>query len=131
MGPQRFSLEKNTPVYYSMQFPTMISPNPTFRKIQTIVEEMRELMIVKSALMHNPGNIKVNNIKLHELVKSMRLEFYHGDLYSYGKEIRPTHEIPVGDPDFLFSPIQKEGLEFANNGSFIRGCIKISKYENL
>lgn len=130
MEPQRFSLKKNIPVYYSMQFPTMISPSPTFRKVQTIIEEMRELMIVKSALVHNQGNIKVNNIKLHDLVKSMKLEFYHGDLYSYGKEIRPTHEIPAADPDFLFSPIQKDGLEFADNGSFIRGCIKISKYEN-
>jgi len=130
MGPYRFSLEKNIPVYYSMQYPTMISSNPSVRKVQTIIEEMRELMMIKSALAHSFGNIKINNMRLHEIIQSMKLEFFHGELFRYGKEIRPTSEIPLSDKDFLYMPTKKNQLKFADNGSFIRGCIKISTYKD-
>lgn len=129
MGAVRYSLEKNVPVYYSMQTPMMISSSPTIRKGETIIQEMRELMMLKPVLSEHQGNIKINNIKLHDLVRFMKLEYYHGDQYSYGQDIRPTREIPLHDPDFLYMPqnIQKKLTEFADNGSFIRGCIKISK----
>lgn len=131
MIPCRFEPDKNIPIYYSMQVPTMISSNPSHRKLQTVIEEIRELMAVKYALAKSSGKIKLDNIELHQLVRSMKLEFFHSDLYSYGKEIRPTTEIIQNDPDFLYNPVKNSKLEFADNGSFIRGCIKISKHENL
>ncbi|MBU0456285.1 MAG: hypothetical protein KKA99_05895 [Gammaproteobacteria bacterium] len=129
MGPALFSFEKNVPVYYSMQSPTMLSPNPYVRQVQTIIEEMRELMMIKSSLSHDFGNIKINNMKVHELVSLMKLDFFHGELFSYGKDIRPTSEIPLSDKDFLYSPLQSDRLKFAESGSFIRGCVKIARGE--
>lgn len=132
MIPQRFKFSDNIPVYYSMQEPAISSSNPLNRKLQTIIEEMRELMAITSALSRSTRKIKLDNLKLHQLIQSMKLEFFHSDLYSYGKEIRPTTEIAQSDSDFLYTPSNPEGkLEFADNGSFIRGCIKISKSEIL
>lgn len=131
MNPCRFSLSKNQPVYYSMQTPMVISPNMNFRKINTIIEEMREFMMFKTTIVQDYGNIKINNARLHDLLKLMKLEFYHSDLYSYGREIRPASEIPLHDPDFLYSPINNPSLKFADNGSFIRGCIKISRHDEI
>jgi hypothetical protein len=131
MRPCQFSFEKNQPVYYSMQNPMMISSSPNARQLQTIIEEMRDLMILKTILSQNYGNIKIDGIKLHDLIHSMKLEFFHRDLYSYGKDIRPTHEIPEMDADFLYSPMAKAGLTFADNGSFIGGCVKITRDENI
>ena len=48
-------------------------------------------------------------------------------MYSYGKEIRPTTEMPKDDPEMLYMPIKKNNHEFADNGAYIRGCIRISK----
>lgn len=128
MAPAGFSLEKNEPVYYSMQTPMVITSNANFRKVRTIIEEMREIMLFRSTLVQDYGNIKINNIRFHDLIKQMKLEFFHGDLYSYGKETRPTSELPIHDKAFLHCPKPHEKLEFADNGSFIRGCIKISRY---
>ena len=130
MRPYQFSIEQNIPVYYSMQNPMMISSTPLQKQMPTIIEEMRNVMMLKSTMGHNYGNIKINNIRLHDLISSMKLEFFHRDNYSYGQDIRPTSEIPAQDKDFLFSPIKKEGLQFADNGSFIGGCIKITRHEN-
>lgn len=47
MHPCRFSIDKNTPVYYSMQVPMMTPSTPNFRKMNTIVEEMRQLETIK------------------------------------------------------------------------------------
>ncbi len=127
----RFSFEENIPVYYSMQVPTIIQANPSFRKAQTIIEDIRELIMLKPTIVRSYGNIKINGALLHNLVRLMKLEYYHADLYSYGKDIRPTNEIPLYDKDFLYCPFAaNKSLKFAENGSYIRGCIKISRHEN-
>lgn len=128
MGPHQFSFDENVPVYYSMQNPMMISSSPHVRKPLTVIEEMRGLMLIKNILAENFGKIKINNIKLHELVNFMKLEFFHADHFSYGNIIRPSTEIPSTDKDFIQNSTKDKNLSFADNGSFIRGCIRISKF---
>lgn len=130
MRPHQFSLVKNIPVYYSMQNPMMISSSPYARKPQTIIEEMRDLMLIKNILAENFGRIKINDIKLHELVNLMNLEFFHADHFSYGHIVNPSTELAELDTDFLNNPTKNNDLTFADNGSFIRGCIKVSKFKD-
>ena len=108
----------------------MISSTPVVRKLQTIVEEMRELMMVKAVLGQNYGNVKIDNHLLYDLVGSMQLDFFHEDRYAYGSSIRSTRELIQSDADFLFNPTNKEELSFATNGSFLRGCVRIKRSEN-
>lgn len=125
MQPTHFDPNTNAPVYYSMQSPIAIASTPNFRKMETVLEEMRELIVLKSFVLNSP---KLTHEKLNENLKTLNLKFYHSDLFTQGGNIRPTYEIPQDDPDFLFLPDQKYShYKFAENGSFVKGCIAITK----
>lgn len=130
MRPHSFSLSENKPVYYSMQIPMMLSSTPNFRNMSSMIEDMRELINVKNHVFgQNYGNLKIDNTRFNDLLDQIKLEYYHGEMYAYGKEIRPTHEMPATDPEFLYMPTSPGDRKFADNGAFVRGCIKISKKE--
>ncbi len=130
MAPYHFNYEQNIPVYYSMQCPTLLSSTPNLRKLDTIIQEMNSLNGIKDFLISKSadiGKMKLNNQYLVDMLRKMKFSYFHGDMYSYGVYIRPTKEIIDTDQDFLFSPIKNGNLSFAENGAFIKGCVKISK----
>lgn len=131
MCPYRFNLQEDKPVYYSMQQQSLLTSVPNLRKQDTIVQEMNSLNYIKDFVVSNLsdiGNIIMDEDYFSDLMREMRFNYYHADMYSYGQNIRPTKEIPESDPDFLFCPkdIGKK-LPFAENGAFIKGCVKISR----
>lgn len=130
MRPIRFNRSKDIPVYYSMQFPTMLSSTPNIRKPDTIIQEMSSLNNIKEFLLSRLteiGNIRLDNERLSDILQKMKLEYFHSDMYSYGKNIRPTKEIPDSDKDFLYSPNQEKNLPFSESGAFIKGCVRVSR----
>lgn len=131
MRPYRYSVEDNIPIYYSLQTPSMISSTPTSRKTSALVDEMRELIDVKNILGKSHGNVRLNGYQLEKLIKSIKLQFYHGDRYSHGRHIRPTSELIETDSDFTPQHFASYGLEPISEGSsFVRGCIRLSKEES-
>jgi len=130
MRPYNFSLQENIPVYYSMQHPMLLSSTPNLRKMDTNIQEIISLIGIKDFLISKlaaVGNIKLNYYYLADTLRKMKFDYFHSDMYSRGKNIRPTKEIPETDKDFLFSPTKNKELIFAKNGDFIKGCVKISK----
>lgn len=129
MRPYNFSLE-DKPVYYSMQTPMMLSSTPTFKNISSNIEAIRDLMHIKSYVFsQNYGNLKIDNTKFNELIKKIQFNYFHSHTFSYGKDIRPTTEIPNNDTDWLYNPKNRTDLKFSDNGLYVRGCVKISKNE--
>ena len=128
MRPYTLNIAENKPVYYSMQTPLLLSSTPNFRNMSSNIEDMRELMNIKNYIFDRDyGNLRIDNVRFNELINRIQLNYFHGEMYAYGKEIRPTTEMPGEDPEMLYMPLKKKKHEFADNGAYIRGCIKISK----
>jgi hypothetical protein len=128
MRPYSFSINEEKPVYYSMQTPMMLSSTPTFRNINSNIEAIRELIQIKSYVFcQNYGNLKIDNTKFNDWIKNIQFNYFHSHSFSYGKDIRPTTEIPLNDEDWFYKPYKKANLKFSDNGLYIRGCVKISK----
>ncbi len=128
MRPYSFSTQENKPVYYSMQTPMLLSSTPNFRSMSSNIEDMRELMNIKRYVFEQDyGNLKIDNRRFNDLINEIKFDYFHGEMYAYGNDIRPTKEIPRTDNEFLYMPKPKEKYKFADNGAYIRGCIRISK----
>ena len=131
MRPYTLNTNEDKPVYYSMQTPLLLSSTPNFRNMSSNIEDMRELMNIKDYIFDRDyGNLRIDNMLFGDLINRIELNYFHGAMYSYGKEIRPTTEMPKDDPEMLYMPIKKNNHEFADNGAYIRGCIRISKKDN-
>ena len=127
MRPYHFDIH-DKPVYYSMQTPLLLSSTPNFRNMSSNIEDIRELMSIKEYIFNQDyGNLKIDNIPLNTHIDRLQFNYFHGEMYAYGKEIRPTTEMPEGDHELLYMPQKKNQHMFADNGAYIRGCIKISK----
>lgn len=132
MRPYNFSLSEDKPIYYSMQSPMLLSSTPNFRSMSSNIEDMRELMIIKSYVFgQDYGNLKIDNVKFNDTISQIKFDYYHGDMFAYGSDIRPTKELPEADPELLYMPQSISKHKFADNGAYIRGCIKISKQKGI
>lgn len=128
MRPYTFSLTKEKPVYYSLQTPMLLSSLPNFRNMSSNIEDMRELINIKRFVFaQDYGNLKIDNTQLNNLLAQLEFKYFHGEMYAYGQDIRPTKELPEADPDFLYTPKHDQKAGFAENGAYIRGCVQISK----
>lgn len=128
MEPHNIHSSPYKPVYYSVQTPMLLASTPNFRNISSNIEDMRELMNIKRYVFDRDyGNLKVDHKFLNDELAKISFNYFHSEPYAYGKDIRPTKEMPLSDPDFLFTPEGVAATEFAENGSYIRGCVKISK----
>ena len=111
-----------------MQSPMLLSSTPNFRAISSNIEDMRELMqLMKYLVDIDYGNLIINNMPFNEHLKKISFNYYHADMYAYGREILSTKKIPDEDKGFLYQPKDSSQLKFADNGSYVRGCIKVSK----
>ena len=128
MRPYNFSLNEDKPIYYSMQSPMLLSSAPNFRTMSSNIEDIRELMNIKSYVFEQDyGNLKIDNATFNELISKINFSYYHSDTFAYGSDIRPTKEMPKTDEELLYMPQEIESRTFADNGGYIRGCVKISK----
>ena len=129
MRPSAILAGQEKPVYYSMQTPTMISSAPNFRSVSSNIEDMRELIeITQVVLTQKYHGLRINNLDINDILKDISFEYFHGEMYAYGKVIRPTQEMLEKDKELGFTPksVSAATNEFAGNGAFIRGCVRIS-----
>lgn len=133
MQPQYFSHTTSKPVYYSAQMPTLLETVPRGRKAATVMNNIRELSdLVKRFLTDNDWNwskLKIADVSFCELLNDLKFEYFHGEMFAYGRLIRPSTEMPNHDSALIYDPYTKGQRGFANNGTFLRGCVKISKQE--
>ncbi len=130
MQPQYFSNENSNPVYYSLQSPTLLESTPKSRNLISIVDNVRELKELTDHFLNEAfdEHLKIANISINSMIKKIQFEFFHEEAYAYGKDIRPSSEMPIKDPALLHLPTGKNGdKKFADTSPYLHGCVRISK----
>lgn len=131
MQPQYFVFGKSEPIYYSMQTPTLLESALKYKTATSNADDMRELseLISHFTAVDFGKHLKIDGLSINDIMDLARFEFFHGEMYAYGKIFRPTKEMPDKDQRLLYMPGNKSGYQFADNGAFVRGCIRISNAE--
>jgi len=128
MQPQHLKADLSSPVYYSLQTPTLLNSSRKMKTKNSNVDDIRDLkeMITLLQSISFENNLEIDGINIKQLINSTHFEFFHCPTCAYGSEIRPATEMPVSDADLLYSSTS-DNKRFADNGSFVRGCVRISK----
>lgn len=131
MQPQYFSFEKNQPVYYSLQSPTLLESVPKSRNLTSIVDNARELRELANHFLDGAfeEHLKIANVSINEMIGKLQFDFFHEESYAYGSDIRPSNEMPINDPDLMYMPGELKGRKFADTSAYLHGCVRISSKE--
>ncbi len=127
MRPIHFNKENNHPVYYSMQIPTHLETSPKSRDTASVKHDMDELIWLfdKFAYEINNNQIGSGNLEMKELLKYTKFDFFHTET-GEAHRILPTSRLIEEDKRFLHIPTGYATRSFAERGTFIRGCLRIS-----
>ena len=116
------------PVYYSLQFPTLIDFSPKSRKLASKIEDLREL---KHIMKVSIEEIKRDQLGLGESPVSLcrtlagsRFNFYHSEQDPFD-ELTHTSAIAERDQALMAEAKAYPGRVFCENSPFLRGCIRI------
>ena len=128
MQPQYLTTEQTDPVYYSLQSPSLLESVPKSRNLTSIVDNVRELMELSQHFLGEAfdEHLKIANISINQLISQLQFEFFHESTYAYGKDIRPTTEMPNNDPALLYLPCELADRKFADTSAYLHGCVRIS-----
>ena len=117
---------RGRPVYYSMQFPTTIEFSPKSRKISSTMGDLSELRhlirVFMDELAH--GKLEIEDTVFGELADKVRFEFFHNKP-DRSAEIHLSSELVKYDPTLLQCLVECENSDFADFGTFVRGCIQL------
>jgi hypothetical protein len=130
LAPKHFSLfETSEPVYYSLTFPTTLEFSPKSRKISSTIQDLSELRHVVQIFTEEVycNKLKVEDTIIGNVATNVEFEYFHSKPDRHG-EIKLTSDMVLGDNNLLKSYDEnKSRREFADSGSLIRGCVRISK----
>lgn len=127
MKPATFSAENNSPVYYSLQYPTAMEFSPKSSKRASTMDYLFKigLLLEKYLLELRSGDMKIEESFLYKTAKHVSFDLFHtatGNL----SNVHCSQNMPLEDDAFLnLSPACKN-KEFPVASSFVRGCIRIS-----
>ncbi len=128
MLPTYLSFDNKLPVYYSIQTPTLLNTTLKSKYVTSNMDDLRDLKDLVNDFVKESANIsiKINNVFIRDMLNKVHFNFYHIDRFAYGGIINPTSSLPESDKRFLYDGIEGNNNKFAANGTFIRGCVKIS-----
>lgn len=129
MHPMHFSLfDFCNPVYYSLSLPTTLEFSPKSRKISSTLHDLSELKHILNIFLDEVrcGRLKIEETVIGKLATHLEFDFFHNKYDRHG-EIRPTREMLVGDATLTKSLNKRE---FAESGTFVRGCVRLSHKNN-
>jgi hypothetical protein len=126
MHPMHFT--SNQPVYYSLQFPTTLEFSPRSRKLSNTLHDLRELKHIFDVFLEEvvKDKLKVERGILGKIARNVNFDFFHSEVDRYN-EISLTNEIIDEDVNLVRSLTSNAHKEFAGSGSFMRGCVRISR----
>ncbi len=125
IGPAYWSKQNPSPIYYSLQYPTTYEFSPKSRKMASTLYNLSELKCLLDIFIHalNSNQLNVEDTVLKQLGKTLHFDYFHNKP-DQQKEVKLTSLLPEKDTSLLQSP--QPGREFAESGTFFRGCIQIS-----
>ncbi len=125
-----YNFEQNKhPIYYSLQNPSTLVFSPKSREISSTLTEMRELEhimnIFLTELARDDGMCSAGSI-MNKIAKQIKLHYFHNKLDSHNI-VKSSSEIAISDSRFAYMISQQNSnASFACDGTFVRGCIKIT-----
>jgi len=128
MHPVHFSIfDLSNPVYYSLSLPTTLAFSPKSRKISSTLHDLSELKHILTVFFDEVrcSRLKIEDTVIGKLATHTNFDFFHNKYDRHG-EIRSTREMVEGDLALLHSLNQHDKKEFAESGTFVRGCVRIS-----
>lgn len=128
MQPLSFSIDRKNsrPVYYSLEFPTMINMPSKARVLASKITDLVQIQHVLNKFSEEVlfGALHFEQAGLANLVRDVKYSFYHTDTSRY-MNILSSNKIPLEDSNFIINQNDDYKL-FPENSPFLRGCIKIS-----
>jgi hypothetical protein len=126
IGPSIFNLENsNSPIYYSLSYPTLLEGTPTIRHAPSIISELQE---TKTLMLLLESVLKTENlVSFYDSIKNLKFQYFHDGKDRFG-ELLNSSEIEKHDP-LIHKLLTTEfaGKDFPTHGPFFRGCIQIAK----
>lgn len=125
-------IQKNTPVYYSLETPTTTTFSPRSNRLSSKMVDMRELKYIIENLLTElaKNSLKVEETPLLQLAETIQYKFYHSDNDKHG-EILNIIELEGSNRIFKTNHLDNSSqYEFPESAPFFRGCISISNTEN-
>ena len=112
----------NTPVYYSLYFPTLLEGTPNKQLASTIMSDLREIKRIYDTI---KNHIKNSQEKHGLAINQAEFEFFHieKDIYN---EFKQSTLIPEEDLAFLEDKKKFIDKKFCASSPFWRGCIRIT-----
>lgn len=132
MHPIHFSLfQKSDPIYYSLSLPTTLEFSPKSRKVSSTLHDLTELKHILTVYLDEvkSGRLKIDDTVIGKIAKDLNFDFFHNKRDRHS-EIKLTKEIIKIAPEVTGSLQQFKGREFAESGTFVRGCVRVSHRKN-
>lgn len=104
------------PVYYSLNYPTLLEGSPLNRQGSTLMLDLRDIKLLIETY---------QNRAEHKTRNKSQFEFYHVEKDMYN-EIQSSELIGDTDADFLSLQTKYPEREFCATSPFWRGCIKLA-----
>lgn len=123
MEPAIFCSEKQQPVYYSVNYPTLAQYSPDKnhpgRRVITTLYKVKQVMELYQTNIQRRKDIRAKSL-LNAAAKAV-FSYYHDDPQDYGS-IKNSALLPKEDLRF----ISKNNCNFPYHSAFLKGLIKIS-----
>ena len=126
------STDANNFIYYSMQVPSNLEAIPKTRTSVSTRADLAELIylnhLFSTELIETPS-LQQNAVELCHLFLKLKFDYFHDEAELHAG-IRSSEDIGAEDPRFLYLPSdidQSEPRKFCARGSFVRGCIRLSR----
>lgn len=136
MAPAHFDLEKEnvSPVYYSLQLPTIVSLFVPTSQQTTIITDLYHLSTLMKRYLREildiNGPFCQNNTRIAKIANEIDFNFFHNSKKGYSP-IQTSKNISEQDPSFMEKWLQSNNNEFPKNCTFFNGCIRIDKKESV
>lgn len=132
MRPKYFSLEDQQPVYFSLQWDTLLEPYQEDKSqinVMDLLEDVLKTMEYFTSFIQNKNaNFEIYSTPLQNITK-VKYEYYHNS-QSYLKDVKHTKSLIEFDERFLYLKNNDLSRKFCDSAHFVRGCIKISAIES-
>lgn len=117
----------NSHVYYSLQLPSALEFSPKSRKLSTTLHDLKELKHITEVFFDEikKGSILIDGTSIAKAVNTVGMSYFHSKPDYYG-EISLTKNMPKDDPSLMYCLDPQKRDQFAETGTFLRGCIRIS-----
>lgn len=131
MHPGYFTLQTTShPAYYSLQHPTTLEFSPRSRKISNTLYDLSELKHILDIFLHEVSmkRLKVEHGIMGNVAEEIAFDFFHSKPDRYG-DIQLTKSMAVTDPALTQCHIDGASHQFADTGTFVRGCVRIARHD--